>query len=103
MMCLSSEEEWMVLLKCLARRMEFEKEIWLMEHPKTKMWVMRKGLRKSLMAHTKLMVPEKELQMLMAHTKLMVPERELQMENSMDAVMVLKWAQLMVEQRLKVY
>jgi hypothetical protein len=100
----------MALLKSLARRMAVEKdeEIWLMEHPKMKVWVvrkarkMRKGLRSSLMAHKKLMVPEKELQMLMAHTKLTVPEKELQMENSMDVVMALKWVQLMVEKRSKV-
>ncbi len=66
----------MALLNYLARRMAVEKdeEIWLMEHPKMKVWVVRKArkiLRRSLMAHTKLMVPEKELQM----------------ENSMDAVM----------------
>jgi hypothetical protein len=87
---------------------EKDEEIWLMEHPRMKVWVVRKarkmgkGLQRSLMAHKKLMVPEKELQMLMAYTKLMVPEKEHQMENSMDAVMAMKWVQLKVEKRLKV-
>ena len=84
----------MALLKSLARRMAVEKdeEIWLMEHPRVKVWVVRKaremgkGLRRSLMAHKKLMVPEKELQM----------------ENLMDVLMAMKWVQLMVEKRLKV-
>ena len=57
----------MALLNYLARRMAVEKdeEIWLMEHPKMKVWVVRKarkmgkGLRRSLMAHTKLMALEK--------------------------------------------
>jgi len=100
----------MAFLISLARRMAVEKdeEIWLMEHPRVKVWVVRKarkmgkGLQRSLMAHKKLMVPEKELQMLMAYTKLMVPEKELQMENLMDVVMAMKWVQLMVEKRLKV-
>jgi len=44
---------------------EKDEEIWLMEQQKVKVWVtrkarkMRKGLRRSLMAHTKLMALEK--------------------------------------------
>ena len=57
----------MALLNYLARRMAVEKdeEIWLMEQQKVKVWVMRKarkmrkGLRRSLMAHRKLMALEK--------------------------------------------
>lgn len=78
----------MALLKSLARRMAVEK----MEYPKMKVWLVRKArkTRKGLQRN------------LMAHKKLMVTEKEVQTENSMDAVMALKWVQLKVEKRLKV-